>query len=403
MSKTPYILLIAPQAPPNTGPEALQVRRMLAALDGRACGRLVTVAASQHGWNAQDASLALPLTQFDRQELRLPLHALTSCVLTSHRLKALHQPDSYFWLPFLAGRVAQHLPHQPDIIYSRSSPMSAALLARKLKQKLGVPWLMHLSDPWADSPYKTPNARDAALEAQCFAAADHITLTTESQAQHYRSKYPAFAHKISVSPNVMDANPASITSPPTDERLHIVHAGNLYGDRSPAPLIAALHWLRAHQPETLNQLHIDFYGNAQAEAQALLHSVADVIQYHGPVCFAEAYHAQAAADLVLSIEPDTGHPLGTAFLPSKVVDCLALGKPLLALTPTGSETEKICNEGYGWALSPRAPETIAKTLIELVGKLPQLRSTPAKAPPARYSAAAVTDDLLMQLNQLLGT
>lgn len=394
------ILLISPNAPPKNTAESIQVRRILVELDKQAAGRLVTVTPAG-SWGKPDPSLVLSLKHFDTQLLDLPFHRFTGRLLMSRHLARFQIPDTFFWMTFMSRRVIRALKQKPYIIYSRSSPMSAALLACKLKQKLGIRWIMHLSDPWADNPYKKFDRRDAAIEAKCFAQADVITLTTKGQAQHYQKKYPLFAEKIFVSPNVM-AEKEEIRSkkPALDDRLHIVFAGSLYGDRSPEPLLKALDILRNTQPESLQKLRFDFYGNAQEAALKLLQAAPDILHYHGPVSFAEAYAAQSAADLVLNIEPELSDPLGKCFLPSKVIDCLALGKPILAITPDGSETADICKEGYGWAVSPSRPQEIAACITELAGKLAQLRATPPKEAPNRYSAKTITDDLLSRIKQL---
>lgn len=402
MTDTLNILVIAPHAPPKNTAEAIQVWRILKELDKRATGRLVKITPnSASSWEQYDASLELDLQHFDTQLLALPLHRFATAVFTSHRLARFHVPDSTMWIKWMANYVMRGLKTKPDLIYSRSSPMSAALLSARLKEKLGVPWVMHLSDPWADSLYKTYNPRDAAYEAECFEKADLAALTTEGQAEYYRQKYPACAHKIFVSPNVMPERIERAPDLALDSKLHIVFAGRLYGSRSPKPLIEALDILRATRPEILTKLRIDVYGNAQAEALELLHRAPDVLHYHGHVPFAEANAAQHAADLVLAIEPDSQHPLIKGTLLSKITDCMAQGQRMLAITPEGSETERICKEGYGWAVPPSKPKELSERLIELVSGVFQLRYATPKEPEQFYAVGPAVDDLLARMHVLL--
>lgn len=400
MRATPYVLMIAPYAPPQNAAEAIQVRRILGELDQHASGRLVTLAPS--GWAQHDDSLALKLEHFDTHYLTLPLHRISSRIAMSHRLRAWHVPDAMRWITCMAGRITRALTTRPDIIYSRSYPMSAALLALKVKQSLGVPWIMHLSDPWADSPYGINDVRNHADEAKCFAHADLITLTTSAQVEHYRKKYPAFAEKITVSPNVMP-EPETQRTTPTGDLLHMVFAGNLYGARSAEPLIRVIELLRSTRPELLAKLRIDVYGKAQEPALSQLQSVKAALKHHGAVSFAQAYAAQRAADVILTIEPELDHPLGNSFLPSKVLESLALGKPLLAITPSGSETETLCREGYGWAVAPSDTEALATRIATLVEELPQLRAANLKTPPVRYAVKPMVQALLQQMQALATT
>jgi glycosyltransferase involved in cell wall biosynthesis len=409
MKHKPNVLIIAPNAPPRNTAESIQVRRILAELDARAVGRLITVRPDATGsWAQRDGSLGIQLETFDTKSLALPFHALTNRVLMSHLFAAYHIPDSMLWIRYMAGLIVKDLRKKPEVIYSRSSPMSAALLAHKLKLKLGVPWIMHLSDPWAENPDKILHPRDNAYEAACFHGADLITLTTDGQAEYYRKKYPSFAQKIVVSPNVMphkdDSRNWLENAPATerDDRLHIVFAGNLYGCRSPEPLIQALDILRETRPELLKKLRIDCYGHAQKTALPFLRQAPDVLTYHGPVSFQEAYNAQHHADIVLTIEANSDNFLIKNTLLSKVTDCLAQGKPMLAITPDGSETARICNEGYGWAVSPARPADIAARIANLIAELPTLRTTAPKAPPPRYLAQTVALDLLAHIATLTG-
>jgi len=407
MTARPNLLVIAPCAPPQNAAEAIQVRRILAQLDRQAQGRLVTMRPDgAAAWTARDASLELALAHFDTQWLALPLHRFTKRLLMSHRLARFHVPDGLRWMTWMTPRILRALTQKPDVIYSRSYPMSAAVMGLKLAKVLDVPWIMHLSDPWADSPYGMPNARNNALEAACFARANVITLTTHGQAEHYRKKYPAYAEKISISPNVMPdleevhAWRAAAPAATKDDCLHLVFAGNLYGERSIAPLIAAIDILRRAQPALLKRLRVDVYGKAQEPSLSLLHQSSDVIRFHGPVSYAASCAAQAAADMVLSIEPDLAHALGNCFMPSKVLECLALQKPLLAITPAGSETDVLCAQGYGWAVAAANLQALAECLVARIENLTQLRAMPAKPAPESYSASQVVAQLLLHVRQL---
>lgn len=402
MNKPLNILFIAMDAPPKNSAEAIQVRRILAELDNMTSGKLVTVAANEASkWARNDATLALPLNNYDTQILSLPFHGLLGRVLMSHRLAWLHKPDNLFWIQSMAGRVLRGLQQKPDAIYSRSSPFSGALLARKLQQHLEVPWVMHLSDPWADNPYGKHHPQNQKQEHDCFAHANLIALTTQGQADFYRQKYPQFAGKIMVSPNVMPEIKEHTPPEQNDGALNIVFAGALYGERSPQPLLNAVEWLRENHPDILTKLRFDFYGNAQPHCMGMLQKAPDVMQYHGAVSFERALDIQQKADMILTIEPEMENPLSKYFLPSKVIDCLAMGKPILAITPQGSETDSICKEGYGWAVAPSDIPAVGECLKSLVEQRTQIRNQTTKPAPERYRAKKVVEDVILRINGLI--
>ena len=402
------VLLIAPDAPPKNTAEAIQVRRILAELDKHVTGRLVTASTDTIGaWGQHDTTLELILKNFDTHTMSLPMHYLLCRVLMSHHLTRFHVPDSTIWITWMARSILRTLKNRPDIIYSRSCPLSAALLAYKLKQQLALPWIMHLSDPWAGSPHRIFHPRDKDDEAACFELADLITLTTKGQAEYYQGRYPDFGHKIIVSPNVMPneeemvARIGHLPKLVPDDRLRMVFAGSLYGTRSPQSLLEGINALRATRPEILKKLHVDFYGNAQEHCLAMLQQAPDVICYHGPVSFAEAYAAQYAADAILTIDADLQNPFCKHFLSCKVTDCLALGKPLFAITPKGSEAGRICSDGYGWAVDSSSPQEFAMRVTELIEKLHELRAAKPKVPPSYYKAENVVNDLVERMSDLV--
>ena len=133
MTQRPYVLLIARYAPPTNAAEAIQVRRILAELDKSVSGRLVSVQTERSSWTPEDASLELTLSHFDTIRLSLPFHSFINRILSSHYMAHFHVPDAMRWIIGKAGAIIADLPQKPDILYSRSYPLSAALLAQKLK------------------------------------------------------------------------------------------------------------------------------------------------------------------------------------------------------------------------------------------------------------------------------
>lgn len=402
-----HIILIAPAAPPKNSPEAMQVGRFLAALDPKVHVTLVTTPIVR-GWQWEDATLAI-----DRPGLRvitpmLPAHRLTQRVLANRRLAALHVPDTDFWLPWFTEQVIARLEKVPDVIYSRSAPFSAALLARQLKVRLGVPWMMHLSDPWCDNPYRQMSnsrraARDREIEAACVADADLIALTTEGQAAHYRILYPDRAPAITVTPNMMPPPDGALITFPAScgGPFRLVYTGALYGAREPSTLLSALNLLRDRAPDVAAQIAVDFYGNMMPEIAKIIDETPGCTQ-HGAVSFQTAAEAQAAAAALLTIEPIGDHPLFLHFMPSKNLDYIARRKPILAITPAGSETARLCSAGHGWVVAPGDFEALAERLSALAQD--HIAGIPPLVPPdihrSPYRPEVVAASVLQALKGL---
>lgn len=382
----------------------MQVGRFLEALDPAVRVTLVTTPIAA-GWQREDCSLKIDRPGMNVIATALPFHRLTQRVLANRRLTFLHRPDSGFWLTWFAKYILQRLPDTPDVIYSRSAPFSAAMLARRLKSITGRPWLMHLSDPWSGSPYRQFSERrtnaDRAQEARCFADADMITLTTQGQANHYRARYLERDGAIDVTPNMMPlaAKPVPVTRQPG--KLRLVYTGAIYGDRDPGTLLAAMRYLHDKAPEVTDGIRVDFYGNMSTVMAKRIGQTPGCF-VHGPVSYAFASKLMAEADVLLSVEPDGDNPLLLHFLLSKIVDYLASGKPILAITLPGSETDRLCRAGYGWSIAPGDTAAMAAKLSELVaarraGEVLGQAEDPRTLP---YQAEMITSDILRALKGL---
>ncbi|ADQ00051.1 glycosyltransferase [Marinobacter adhaerens] len=400
-----HVLLVAPSAPPKNSPEAMQVGRFLSSLDPSVKVTLVTTPIVA-GWQWEDRSLAVDRPRMNVVELSLPAHRSTQRLLANRRLSFLHNPDSDFWVRWFAGHVLQRLSDTPDVIYSRSGPFSAALLARRLKMMSGKPWLMHLSDPWSDSPYRQLSPRRAAVdrfqEEACFAFADMITLTTEGQADHYRERYPDRAGSIFVTPNMMPVVQPLQTASRPEGPLRLVYTGALYGERDPRALLSALRILHDAEPSGKERIRLDFYGNMAPEMAALINGYPGCVA-HGPIPFEEVADVQAKADVLVTVEAGGDNPLLLHFMPSKNLDYIAIGKPILAVTPKGSQTDRLCRAGYGWSFSPDDSPAIAEKLSQLardfvagnrIEQCPNLRASP-------FRALTVTDGIKQKLQGLV--
>lgn len=395
-----HILLVAPSAPPKNSPESIQVGRLLKLLNPSIRVTLVTTPVTS-GWARGDSTLTVNRAGLQVITPTLPVHRLMHRILTNSRLAWYHVPDTEFWLLWFVQYILQQLEESPDVIYSRSGPYSAALLARQLKLVLKRPWLMHLSDPWADSPYRHLKGRqrtlDQAYESYCFAEADLITLTTEGQANYYRLKYPNRADAISFTPNMMPVDWRNHTllkpSPHQTSRrkVRIIHTGSLYGDRNPDGLLTAIEKLSNMIPELDKKLSVEFVGNIAKELFLKISSY-PVCICHGSVSFKEAMEYQISADILLCIESKESTPLHRYFLPSKVVDYIAIQKPILALTPKKSITSHYCHRGYGWAFEPDDVSGIKNFLFSLLQN-PNKFQISLPTPPIELDPVHVTTSI----------
>lgn len=343
-------MIVSLAGPPKSGPESLQTGKILKYLDtNRHHFTYITenvLEGKAGGWNVSNPALLEMLKNI--QEIhRLP--ALSDPYLRfaiGKLAKGLtYKPDPYFFFHWQWKKMARKTGCTPDIIYSRSTPFSSAVAARKLKAHFGCRWVMHLSDPWTLSPlYNIPDAyRDWHLqeEENCFREADIITFTSEKTIGLYAGKYPSIAEKFRYFPNVYDdEHIADGQSVPAD-KVTWVYTGNMYGDRTPEALFRAMATLQCEEPSVLEKHRFVFAGHMDEPIRDMFHKYdLPCVEYVGPLPFEEARRLQLSANILIAIDsPAAGDH--AVFFPSKLLDYFVARKPVLAITGSDSTTRDV--------------------------------------------------------------
>ena len=394
------ILCIAPFAPPVNHAEPIQVGRYLSEL--LRTDEVALVSERPTGsWSVVDPALAITAENLRRLDLALPLHSIASRLFSLNLWDRLPYRPRH-WSMAHVRRIARWA-GDVDIIYSRSMPPRAAVLAKKLRFLLRKPWIMHLSDPWADSPHlprSTDRSREEADERACFLAADAISFTTAAVADFYRAKYPSRRERMFVSPNVFP--PGAERAPLRRIRqgpLRLVYTGALYGNRQPNILIEAIEGLPV---EWQGMVKLVIAGNATSQAlETISRADPGVVEYRGHLSFADSAALQQGADLLVTLEDGNGHPLDGTFLLSKLLDYLPTGIPLLCLTTEGSVTQELVDKKYGWALPSKDRQAITDLLLRLLSgaavKEMEGFSTDLPTELRAINAVAVLRDKMSQL------
>jgi glycosyltransferase involved in cell wall biosynthesis len=178
------------------------------------------------------------------------------------------------------------------------------------------------------------------VEERVFAAASAVAVTTAATRERYALLFPAHAKKVHVVPPLLPplAEGEAVAGEPVLGRgrgLRLVFAGTLYrGIRSPAALLD----LFAALLETPlgGRLELHLLGGAELAAAALARRperLRKAVFFHGLVDHGRAVRAICEADVLVNIGNDTPYQL-----PSKVVEYLSAGKPVLNLVRDGADS-----------------------------------------------------------------
>jgi glycosyltransferase involved in cell wall biosynthesis len=260
--------------------------------------------------------------------------------------------EKWVWIG-AAARAAQRLATERrfDVLVSFAQPFSDHLVGLRVRRATGLPWVAHFSDPWADSPYLRGNRWQRRLwkrlEADVVRGADALVFVNAQTAERVMQKYPdEWRRKAHVIPHGFDRSEPVAAPAARDERLTVVHTGRFYdGIRTPESLLRALAVLAARRP-LARELRIVFVGTPVSSHRRLTTALGldQVVEFTGRLPFAESARWAAAADVLLLIDAPADENL---FLPSKLIDYLPAGKPILALTPSrGASADVIRALGY---------------------------------------------------------
>jgi glycosyltransferase involved in cell wall biosynthesis len=321
-------------------------------------------------------------------------------------------PDQYSWWKRGALSAirehAQKKDHRPDLIVSFGQPMSDHLIGLQLKEIYGVPWLAHFSDPWVDNPFTRYDSLtrriNRSLEHKVIEAADRVIFTSQETVDLVMAKYPAqWRTKVRVLPHSFDPTMNFVGPSEESQTITVRHTGEFYGPRSPKPLVKTLRSIMSEDPLFLDGICFELIGPTYPVTLTNL-GIEDLppglVRFRPPVSYQESCSLAAAANGLLLIDAPAAK---SVFLPSKLIEYVGVGRPILGITPPGAAANLIKELG-GWVADPSSPEAMKTTVVEFLSYLRNARQSGPWGNPevrSRYEAPVVSKSFEMMLRELL--
>lgn len=295
------------------------------------------------------------------------------------------QPDpQVLWIPAArrAGReLLSRMPHHA--ILATAPSYTNLVLGAMLKRSSGLPFLADYRDEWDVSSAYWENApRDAlsrrvqaALQRRVLRSADAVIATTQaSTARLAQRAKEAGADPISECiyngwdpGDLAEAALVGAAVPPTGSMFRLVYAGTLWNLTSIEPLVIAVEQLAGSHPALAARLELVILGRKTPDQERLLarlDTTPTTVHLPGYATHPVALATMQSADALLLLLSDV--PGAERVAPAKLFEYLAVGRPMLAVTPDG-ETAGIVRsvEPDGW----RAPGDVAGITSWLVARL----------------------------------
>lgn len=254
-----------------------------------------------------------------------------------------------------------------------------------------LPWIAHFQDPFLGNPFRQSHRWvkpwEQKLEQILFRHADLISANTDTVQELWQGRYPQYKDKFVVTWSGFDpSEPLTARPIPPRPARVLSHVGSVYGGRMPYALFHSLDRLAQAGRLSSKELVVDFLGSTsfdqlgRSDREAMDRLIASGLVRVGKyVARDEALQVIEESDLLLLL--DLTHPHNTKLqVPSKVIDYIRVGRPILAFTPQGSPTQRILeNSGIPNVIVPvgAPPEQVDAAILDFL-KLP---STPHSATP----------------------
>jgi glycosyltransferase involved in cell wall biosynthesis len=343
------IIAISYALPPSLFPQSIQIGRLL-----YHCPAEVRAISGQ----AENASMDCYPDFSERMAFhaQVPFSPVLPAML--HRLARKfislygRAPDEFrSWIPAAEKIALEQLAQNPEAqIVSFGEPMSDHLLGLRLKQKTGRPWIAHFSDPWADNPFRKffifANVLNRRMEEAVIGAADQVIFTSQETLSLVMRKYPAaWLKKAHVLPHSYDPALYPSVSSLGEGKIIIRYLGSFYGNRTPFPLLAALGKIVHYSPELLQNVRFELIGGIPSRMlkHRLMRSLpTGLVSFLPSVNYKESLRLMKESDLLLVIDAPAAL---SVFLPSKLVDYLGAGVPIVGIVPRGSSASLIQRVG----------------------------------------------------------
>lgn len=306
-------------------------------------------------------------------------------------------PGLYHIVNRMALRAATQLdPVGYDAVLTWSQWHAVHLVGLALKRRFPrLPWIAHFSDPWVDNPFvkydPLRRAYDRHHERAVYAAADVLSLTSRETIDlvfaGVRARYRDRTVEV---PHAYDPALYPAAQPGTAGKLVLRSLGAFYGARSPEPLFRGLAILRERAPDAFERIVVELIGSVPAhflDSTAFKSLPPQTVRALPAIDYCASLKAMRESDGLLAVDaPFANSP----FLPSKLVDYIGAGRPVIGVTPPGAAA-RIIRELGGWVADPARPESVAECLACAIPVMEACRGHVWGAPAvrARYSADVV--------------
>jgi len=268
------------------------------------------------------------------------------------------------WKPFAISEGGRLLREENiDVMVSSSAPVTSHIVARKLKQEYGTPWLADLRDLWSQNHNYSygPLRRliDRRLELKTLAAADALVTVSQPWADRlsalHRGK-TVYTITHGFFPEEVNDPPAKLTA-----KFTITYTGSIYNGHDPAKLFTALRSLLSDGILNPDDIEVRFYGQEAEwlDKEIEQYNLSSVVRQYGLVSKDTAVKKQRESQLLLRLKWESSGERGA--YGGKTLEYLGARRPILATGGSNDVVSELLEE-TGAGISALSVEDIRTVL-----------------------------------------
>ena len=299
--------------------------------------------------------------------------------------------------------------HPVDAIISTGPPHSMHLIALKLKEALGLPWIADFRDPWTEIDYYNDlhltawaDRKHHRLEQEVLTKADKVVTVAPDGARRLGRLGNRNVRTIY---NGFDRDDDAQTPVNLSEQFTITYLGVLSKIQNPSNLWQALAELIKEDSGFDKSLKINMIGQIDSAVVSSINEngLTQHVAYspYMPHDQVSAVHRSSTL-LLLLLMPDS-EPRAKGLLTGKLFEYMASGRPILCIGPEDGDAARILREtGAGQTISFEDKEKMKEALKNLYQRyLENTLEGNTNPKVENYSRQVMTQQYAALLNQAI--